>query len=210
VTILALNKVKPDANIEKLRASHMEINALIEKCGERDPTSRPSSLKLLQVSRKALGMLPQNGDSKQARPGNLYLDFPFLVMTKYLSMLFYSFSKSYSNARPDWIARLILYWEDFGHSVAWTEVEKGFLDIILLMAFEEIRKKDDERQAKENEKRESRGRDPRPHVPFRKLVPIEVDSSLENRCRWNSYRLSPVDLKRLARLAISGVEPGGV
>ena len=180
------------------------IMTLAQKCGKPEPKPqlRPSSLTLLQMSRKALEILPGNGDLKRVSS----VDFPFLVITKYLSMLFHSLAQYYPDARPDWIARLILYWEDFGHMITWTEVEKQLLDVILKMAFEELERKDVERQTKENEKRESRGYRPKPLKPFRKLVATNVDPALRNVCRWKDYGLSPVDLSGLVSLAISEVE----
>lgn len=194
----------PMASGKKIEDIHQIIMTLTQRCSKPEPKPqlRPSSLTLLQMSRKALEILPGNGDLKRVSS----VDFPFLVITKYLSMLFHSLAKSYPDARPDWIARLILYWEDFGHIITWTEVEKALLDVILKMAFEELKRKDEEKQTKENEKRKSKGHYPKPLKPFRTLVATNVDPALRNICRWKNYGLSPVDLKGLVSLAISEVE----
>jgi hypothetical protein len=125
-------------------------------------------------------------------------------MIKYLSMLFHSLRYSFARAGPDWIVRLISYWEDFGHDIVWSELEKAYLDAVISRAFAEIRKQEEDRQREKDERRIRNGLDPRPHDPFRPLVQPVVDATLQG-CRWNSYGLSLLELKDLVSLAISEI-----
>lgn len=123
-------------------------------------------------------------------------------MTKYLSILFHSFRYSFAVARPGWVIRLILYWEDFGHTIEWSETEKELLNVILSPAFAELKRQEEEKQRKNDEKRRKLKLKVRPHEPFRTLVQAKVKPQLEG-CRWNTHKLSLTDLKHLVALAIA-------
>jgi hypothetical protein len=209
VTILALIANPPDPQkheIDKLRPANDEIYSLMDACSNKtDPQARPSSLDLLSASRKALHLVYDGEDSKSSRHLKHCLDFPLAVMTKYLSILFYSLRYSFAGARPDWMVRLVLYWEEFGHTIKWSEVERGFLNIIVMRAFDELKRKEEEKQKKKDEDRRKSGLRVRKHADFREFVQPKVDPSLDG-CRWKTYDLSLLVLKDLVSLAISELE----
>ena len=209
VTILALTENPPDPqkhDIDKITPANDEIYALMEACRNKiDPQARPSSLDLLSASRRALHLVYDGEDSKSSRHLKQCLDFSLAVMTKYLSMLFHSLRYSFASARPDWIVRLVLYWEDFGHKIMWSEFERGFLNIIVTRAFGELKRKEEEKQKKKDEDRRKSGLRVKKHSDFREFVQPKVDPSLDG-CRWKTYDLSPLGLKDLVSLAISELE----
>jgi hypothetical protein len=199
-TIQALNKSRIDPShpeAEQLTAADQEIEQLLEDCTNPVPEERPSSLQLLQVARACLEMAQRHRVLPPSFvPGHESREYALLTMLKYLTRLFHSFKESVPAERPDWSSRLLLYWEDFGRHIVWSEQEAALLEVLLQRSYSDNKKAIEAKQRKIEEVRRQKGYYQRKQEMF---IPAEKPPHVEkylSGCRWNTFDLLVPDLVR--------------
>jgi hypothetical protein len=199
-TIKALNRSRinpshPEA--EQLTAADDEIVQLLEDCTEHVPEKRPNSLQLLQVARTCLEMAQRHRVLPLSFvPVHKSREYALLIMLKYLTRLFHSFKESVPAERPDWSSRLLLYWEDFGHHIVWSEQEAALLEVLLQISYSDNKKAIEAKQRENDEERRRKGYQPRKQEMF---IPAEKPPHVEkylSGCRWDTFGLLVSDLER--------------